>query len=207
MTRLAASAIRRLCQARFGWYSAAWGNGNSLASQQMTTDPILRISSALAAALWGLSSWPIGLLVEDDDRLWIAPTSLHSSLQHLHPFHIPKVLIRDMAARMDHLSIGLIAAAYAQATQDGYTVKRPTWDGLVTRLTTCPHDRVHRRVEEATAHFMATCDVNGYKNAITIKYVPPTNAKRDHIGPYRPGRPKATWGFRISPARPPFVRR
>lgn len=206
MTRLTADAVRRLCQCRFGWKLERAGNRNAVATSPLDTVPILCLSTGLAAALWGNEAWPRGIQAFEDSRLWIAPTVAHQELLRDYPFRFPVAVIRDLAARMDHLAIGLIIAGFAQATRKGIQVLRSTWESLVSRITTCPLDRVIRRVEEAAAHFMASCDRAGFEGGIRVRFQPAEAPTRDGSDRYGPGRPSSRWGFFIEPAHLPFAK-
>jgi len=200
-----ADAIKRLCQARFGWCRGETGDGNLNAARQLTVEPILRISSGLAAALWG-GKLPVGILVVEDVRLWVGPTVEHLVLTRDMPFRVPKTIFANLARNPDHLSIGLWIAAYSQAATQGWPVGRAVWESLVTRTTDCPITRVQQRVEAAGAHLNQACEAAHFPDAVPFKrYVPPPPKMLEHH-PHDPGRPRKQWAFKISPASAPFIR-
>jgi len=196
-----ADAIKRLCQARFGWCRGETGEGNLNAARQLTVEPILRISSGLAAALWG-KKLPVGILVVEDARLWVGPTIEHLALTRDMPFRVPKIIFSDLAKNPDHLSIGLWIAAYSQAATQKWPIGRNVWESLLTRTTDCPITRVQQRVEAAAAHLNQACADAGFPNAVPFD----PNDQKVEFKPHLPGRPREKWGFRISPAAAPFIR-
>lgn len=205
MTRLASASMRRLCQASFGWQETSV-DLSALVCAQISTEPLVVISSGIAQALWGDSAWPIGIQVEDDDRLWIRPSTFQLVMLRDVPFHIPRDVVRTMAGRMDHLSIGLAIAAYAQATQAGIPIGRRTLETLATRITGCPITRVARRVDEATAQLLAACSAAGFTDALTARFTTNASAAREKSHTGSPGRPRQRWSLFVWPARPPFAR-
>lgn len=205
MTRLTANAVRRLCQCRFGCKLEDARNRHAMAASKLDTEPLLSLSTGMASALWGNVAWPVGIQAIEDSRLWIAPTLAHKELLQRHPIQFPLTIVRDLASRMDHLGIGLVIAGFAQGTREGIHVSRATWESLVSRITTCPLDRVIRRVEEAAAHFMASCDRAGFKGGIRVRFQTSEAPTRDGSNQIGPGRPQSRWGFFIEPAHLPFA--
>ncbi len=205
MTRLMAGALRRLCQCRLGWKLKDARDCHDMAASKLDTDPLLCLSTGLASALWGNVAWPVGIQAIEDSRLWIAPTLAHKELLHRHPIQFPLTIVRDLASRMDHLGIGLVIAGFAQGTREGIHVSRATWESLVSRITTCPLDRVIRRVEEAAAHLMASFDRAGFIGGIRVRFQSAEAPTRDVSDSCGPGRPKSRWSFFIEPAYFPVV--
>ncbi len=225
-------ALRRLALARFGWAKAELGDGNMLASRQLMTEPILRISSALASVLWP-DGYPAGAQIElDDSDLWLEPTVRHLAMALEAPFRVPTDIFRAMAGRPHLMSLALVIATYAQAASRPLVLGRTSWEIITNRLfqapprvkdaetISLPFGRVRERVLEAVAWLESACSQAGFAGAVKIFDPKVVNAygysvtrrtgqqipERTEQKVNEPGRPRERWLLAISPAGPPFVR-
>ncbi len=232
LRRRAVDAMRRLCQARFGWARADLGDGNTLASRQLTTEPIFRISSALAHALWP-DGHPEGITIDPDATcLWVEPTMAHLVMTRDAPFHVPLDIFRPLAKRPQLMSLALVVAAYAQAASKPLPLARAAWETLLTRNfhvpsipedgahTQRPVERARKRILDAAAWLENACGLADFPGAVRVwdptqedayghpiaqqgrKTIKERTVKKINDS----GRPKERWVLWIARAKPPFVR-
>ena len=232
LRRRTVDAIRRLCQAQFAWAKADLGDGNTLASRQLTTQPILRLSKALADALWP-KGHPVGITIDlDTTDLWIEPTMVHLAMTRDAPFRVPLDIFQVLAKRPQLMSLALVIAAYAQAASRPLVLGRATWEILLARnfqMPTTPKgdsprkrplERARKRVLDAVAWLEHACCKGGCPGAVRI-YDPIRENAYGHAIPQiknrsiperqegnvrEPGRPKERWLLAVAPAKQPFVR-
>ena len=232
LRRRTVDAMRRLCQARFGWARADFGDGNTLASHQLTTQPIFRISSALAHALWP-DGHPPGATVDlDATSLWVEPTMAHLVMTRDAPFHVPLDILQTLAKRQQMMSLALVLAAYAQAASKPLPLGRVALEILLARNFHMPAttvggahtqrqvERARKRILDAAAWLENACGLAGFPGAVRVwdptqenvyghaitKPVRETIKKRTMNKINEPGRPKERWVLFVARAKPPFVR-